>query len=277
MTRRWRDLYEQQAELARGWLEGQAKFARTFAGLGAFDDPESDAGAMAELWRSGFALGGSLGQSLPGMADPESIAGEALDRFLNPMSLALVGGSQVGEAIRRMTEGPRFADLGAIERRMAGVMELWLAAQAAARAYETVVAGAWVEANQRFARELQARYGAGAVPQPKEPIKLWLDLANQTLLETHRSPRFLEAQRELLRHGMDFLLAQREMVEDLVGPAGLPTRTELDEVHRSVHELKRRLRALEKAAAQEASDEHPAPGARATSHTSELTTEGDQR
>ena len=39
---------------------------------------------------------------------------------------------------------------------------------------------------------------------------------------------------------MDFLLAQREVVENLVEPAGLPTRTEIDEVHRSIHELKRR-------------------------------------
>ena len=46
---------------------------------------------------------------------------------------------QVGDAIRRMTEGPRFADVGAAERRMARVMELWLSVQTAARHYESVV------------------------------------------------------------------------------------------------------------------------------------------
>ena len=40
---------------------------------------------------------------------------------------------------------------------------------------------------------------------------------------------------------MDFLLAEREFVEALVEPAGLPTRTEIDEVHRTVQELKRRV------------------------------------
>ena len=30
---------------------------------------------------------------------------------------------------------------------------------------------------------------------------------------------------------MDFLLAERELVEQLVEPAGLPTRTEIDELH----------------------------------------------
>jgi hypothetical protein len=45
----------------------------------------------------------------------------------------------------------------------------------------------------------------------------------------------------------------------MVEPAGLPTRTEIDEVHRSLYELKRRLRALEKAGAKaEGEPEQPA-------------------
>ena len=205
---------------------------------------------MAELWRSWLGLGSSLGATMPGMAQPGQIAGETLGRFLDPMSLLMASGSQVGETIRKMTEGPRFADLGAIERRMGKVMQLWLQVQQAARAYEAVAAGAWHEASQRFAKEYQKLSRAGQAPkQPNEALKLWLDIANQTLLETHRSEPFLAAQGELLRHGMDFLLAEREMIESMVEPAGLPTRTEIDEVHHSVQELKRRVRALEKASA----------------------------
>ena len=66
------------------------------------------------------------------------------------------------------------------------------------------------------------------------------------LMRTHRSTPFLEAQRQLLRAGMDFLLAERKLVEQLVEPAGLPTRTEIDELHNTVHTLKRRVRALER-------------------------------
>ncbi|HSK35512.1 MAG TPA: poly(R)-hydroxyalkanoic acid synthase subunit PhaE, partial [Actinomycetota bacterium] len=235
-------------------MEGQAKLAGTLAGTGQGEGQAgtwgAEAAAMADLWRSWLKLGSSFGSAVPGMGEPGQIAGETLGRFLDPLSLALVGGSQVGETIRRLTEGPRFADLGAIERRMARLMELWLKVQQAARGYEAVVAGAWTEASQRFAEAFQEAARAGKAPaQPKDALKLWLDVANRTLLETHRSERFLAAQAELLRHGMDFLLAEREMVEALVEPAGLPTRTEIDEVHRSVQELKRRVRSLEKAAA----------------------------
>ena len=204
---------------------------------------------MAELWRSWLRLGSSLGAAMPGMAEPGRIAGETLGRFLDPMSLVLAGGSQVGETIRKMTEGPRFADLGAIERRMGKVMELWLRCsrrRAPTRRWSPAPGRRPTSASPRSARSCSGR---PAPTQPKEALKLWLEIANRTLLETHRSEPFLHAQGELLRHGMDFLLAEREMVESLVEPAGLPTRTEIDEVHHSVQELKRRVRALEKASA----------------------------
>jgi hypothetical protein len=249
--RRSRELYEQQTELAKSWLDGQSRLAGTLAKAGTGEDgtgPGQEAAAMAELWRSWLAVGSSLGTAMPGMGEPGKIAGETLGRFLDPMSLALVGGSQVGETIRKLTEGPRFADLGAIERRMAKVMELWLQVQQSARTYEAVVAGAWGEANQRFTAEFNRLAATGEAPKlPKDALKLWLDIANRTLLETHRSERFLTAQGELLRHGMDFLLGERALIEGLVEPAGLPTRSEIDEVHRSVQDLKRRVRVLEKA------------------------------
>jgi polyhydroxyalkanoate synthase subunit PhaE len=262
-ARRSRELYEQQAELTRTWLDGQSKLAGAFAQAGEADAPAGlgvDAAAMAELWRSWLGLGNSLGAAMPGMAEPGRIAGETLGRFLDPMSLVLASGSQVGETIRKMTEGPRLADLGAVERRMGKVMQLWLQVQQAARAYEAVAAGAWQEASQRFAKEYQELSQVGKAPaRPNEALKLWLEIANRTLLETHRSEPFLHAQGELLRHGMNFLLAEREMVESMVEPAGLPTRTEIDEVHRSVQELKRRVRALEKASA--AAEPTPRPAA----------------
>jgi polyhydroxyalkanoate synthesis regulator phasin len=262
-----RELYEQQAELAKTWLAGQSKLAEAFTETGEVDAQTglgANVAAMAELWRSWLGLGNSLSATMPGLAQPGQIAGETLGRFLDPLSLLMASGTQVGETIRKMTEGPRFADLGAIERRMGKVMQLWLQVQQAARAYEAVAAGAWHEASQRFAKEYQKLGQTGKAPkQPNEALKLWLDIANQTLLETHRSQPFLAAQGELLRHGMTFLLAEREMVESMVEPAGLPTRSEIDEIHHSVQQLKRRVRALEKASAAAEPPQRPASPRRA--------------
>lgn len=196
--------------------------------------------AMGEMWRSWMAMAAPPAT----VARPTGPSG--LADFLNPMAMALFGGTQVGDALKNMTEGPRLADAGEAEHRVARLTERWIEVQTASRAYEGVIAAAWITANQNFAGKLQERFNAGDSMQPDDALKLWLETANTTLLETQRSPSFLEAQRQLLRCGMEFLLAQREVVESLVEPAGLPTRTEIDEVHRSIHELKRRLRKLER-------------------------------
>jgi hypothetical protein len=245
MTNRWKDLYNEQAKVAQSWLESQTQLASTLSAMGGDGSMPADAAAMAELWRSAMALGSS-GIGVPGL-EATGIANDTIGKMLDPVSMSLMGGNRVGEAIRRMTEGPRFADVGSIERDMAKVMELYLAVQSSARQYEGVVAQAWVEVNQRFATEVSKRFTSGQTPLPaKDALKAWLDIANDTLMRTHRSTPFLEAQRQLLRAGMDFLLAERKLVEQLVEPAGLPTRSEIDELHNTVHTLKRRLRALER-------------------------------
>ena len=248
-ARRGRELYEQQAEVARTWLDGQSKLASTLGG---------DAGPGGRPWcrccgnGRAVALVADTWAARWGHAVRRRRAGTGRGRharpFLDPVSLALVGGSQVGEAIRKLTEGPRLADR--CDRAADG------------QGHGAVAGGAECGARSRGRgrrgmgrRQPTLRASTRAASRPvrrrpaAEALKLWLEVANQTLLETHRSERFLAAQSQLLRHGMDFLLAEREMVETLVEPAGIPTRTEIDEVHRSLHELKRRVRILEGAAA----------------------------
>ena len=254
MTRGWTDMYDQQAAMAKSWIDGQTELTNTLTGLnGLGANPMEDAAAMSELWRSWTALSGSLGRSMPSISADGGIAAETLGRMTDPLAMSLAGGGQVGDTIRRMTEGPRFADIGAAEHRMAKLMELWMSVQTAARKYEGIVAGAWMRTNREFAREVSSRSRTETeVRGSKQALRLWLEIANQTLVETHRSTEFLDAQRKLLRQGMEFLLAQREFVEALVEPAGIPTRTEMDEVHGTVLSLKRRIRALEKATTKKA-------------------------
>jgi polyhydroxyalkanoate synthase subunit PhaE len=253
-----------QTEMAQSWFG--APFRPKTADNTAMP-PGDAATAMTELWRSWIALSGSLAQAAP----PSATAP------LDPVSLSLLGGSHVGQAIRRLTQGPQFADAGTTERRMAKLTELWLEVQAATRGYEQVISEAWMLASQRFGTALAERHRPGGdALAPKEAARLWLDIADRTLMETHRSEGFLAAQRRLLRSGIDFLLAERELVESVAEPAGLPTRTEIDEVHRSVQELKRRVRTLEKGSlrAERAAPDAGTPGASAM--TPGAMAQGDQ-
>ena len=105
--------------------------------------------------------------------------------------------------------------------------------------------GAWNEAVKRFLREINDTQGT-PITSWRELTDVWVKTANESLLETHRTPEFLEAQRRLTRSGAECRLQEREIVEAFCEMQQTPTRTEMDEVQREVYALRRRLRALER-------------------------------
>jgi hypothetical protein len=81
----------------------------------------------------------------------------------------------------------------------------------------------------------------------RQLLDLWLSTANGALLEMHRSEAFLEAQRRMTRSSAEYQLAEREIAEAFCEMHHIPTRTEMDEVERTVTQLRREIRALRKA------------------------------
>ena len=80
----------------------------------------------------------------------------------------------------------------------------------------------------------------------KAALNLWTDTANRRLLEAQRSEPFLQTQAALIRATTELRMAQQELVEHFGKQYGFPTRTELDDVHRSLTELRRELRAMQR-------------------------------
>ena len=70
----------------------------------------------------------------------------------------------------------------------------------------------------------------------KRALALWTEVANKELLQTQRSEQFLSSQRELIRCSTDLRIAQQDLVEHFGKQYGFPTRTELDDVHRTLTE-----------------------------------------
>ena len=241
-AKRSRELYEQQAELAH--LARWADQAREHLGWrwpGWHGSRCRGHGRAVALLAGGRQLAGQRRARLTGATG--QVASETLGRLLDPLSLALVGGSQVGETIRRMTEGPRLADLGPSS---GAWPRSWSSGcpcsrrHVATRLLSPVLGPRPTGACDRVPGALPcwpgtrpAESSARAVAGCRQP-----DPARDASVGV-----VPESTRRALAPWHEFPLAEREMVEALVEPAGLPTRTEIDEVHRSVQELKRRVRA----------------------------------
>lgn len=186
-----------------------------------------------------------IGTGALGSAEPEGTAEETLRRMMDPSRLLYAGPDEINHAIQRLVEGPEFADIGTLERQLLKATREWLALREASAAYRAVVAGAWARAFETFSKEVVA-----SPPSMKDGVRSmldrWLGIANEELIRTQRTDEFLEAQRKLLRAGVDYRLKERELVEVWCETHSIPTRTEVDDLHRTVHTLNRRVRALEK-------------------------------
>jgi poly[(R)-3-hydroxyalkanoate] polymerase subunit PhaE len=170
-----------------------------------------------------------------------------LARILDPRGW-MSATNEVDEALQRMAEGPRLADLWNVERQFAEVFNAWVRMRQRSFEHNKVMLDAWTRAAGAFAKRLNARIENGEPPldSVRAFLTLWGETANEILLETQRSDAFLETQREVLKASTDLRLAQRKVAEFYSEMYGYPTRAELDDVHKAVTELRRELRALKR-------------------------------
>jgi hypothetical protein len=105
----------------------------------------------------------------------------------------------------------------------------------------------WTTAARRYTERLGELAGKGETPaSQRAALDLWIETANRALLEMQRSERYLASQAQILRASTELRLAQQEVAEYYGQMFGLPTRTELDDVHKSLTELRRELRATQR-------------------------------
>jgi polyhydroxyalkanoate synthase subunit PhaE len=188
-----------------------------------------------------FAKGASAGE-LP--------SPDRLREMFTPASWTGPGSGVLDAALQRVLEGPRYATLWDHDRQLLELQRLTLERDKSIAAYQAVVQKAWAQAFQRFTKALSEDPQAAGQRTWRGLTDQWLAVANDTLIEVHRSDEFVEAQRHMLRAASDRHLQERKMAEAWCEAAHVPTRTEVDELHRTVTELRRELRRLRRAVGQ---------------------------
>lgn len=212
--------------------------------------------SMAQLISAAASMSSELAKKLTGQRgreQPDDIVSAVYGRITDPRQwLAGFGGLE--EALSKAAEGPRLADLFDLERRYARVSRAWLQAKRRTLELNAILLDAWLQAGRRFTEELAGHAGAdGQTLEPKRALAIWTEVANRVLLETQRSEPFLKAQRELIRSTTELQLSQQDLVEHFGKQYGFPTRTELDDVHRTLTEIRREMRKLRRMVPQHAS------------------------
>jgi hypothetical protein len=157
----------------------------------------------------------------------------------------LSAGNEMSEAIEKMAQGPRLADVWDIDRKMALVFGAWMEMRQKLTAYNAVTAAPWNEVSKRFVDAMSAMASEGKpVPNWREAFAKWSEISNEELIRNQRTEGFLQAQKELLQAGLKLRNRQDEVAEAASAMFGLPSRKDIDDVTRQLTELRREVRAL---------------------------------
>ena len=250
---------ENQKGLFQAWAEGKPP---PFAVMGEpppAGEPESQAGLASDLMRRAMEQWTTLAKG--SWPQGGGVDADALKKLFDPAEWKRAG-SHFDMGLEKLTEGPTYATLWDLDRRMLKAQKLWVERARDVEAYYEIVQGAWNKTMQRFMKELNNPKGE-AITNGRGLLDLWLSIAHGALLEMHRSKEFLEAQRRMTRSSAEYQLAEREIAEAFCEMHHIPTRGEMDDVERTVTQLRRELRALKRAgpvpAAKPARPRRPAP------------------
>jgi hypothetical protein len=233
---------ENQKSLFQTWAEGKPP---PFALRG---DPPPEGDPLSDLMKRTMEQWTSLAKDAWTQAGRFDAA--SMQKLFDPAEWKRAG-SHFDMGLEKMAEGPTYATLWDLDRKMLGVQKLWMERARDVEQYWEVVQRAWTSALERFTRALNDDNGE-PIRSGREMLNLWLATANKALVEMHRSAEFLEVQRRMTRSSTEYRLAEREIAEAFCEMHHIPTRTEMDEVQRTVTELRRELRAARRNGANDA-------------------------
>jgi polyhydroxyalkanoate synthase subunit PhaE len=162
--------------------------------------------AFATLWKSALEVSQSITRTMDQGKKPDPLVAELMSKLFDPHAwFSSLGG--MDEALQRMAEGPRLADLWDTERKLFNVFNSWTALRRRSIEHNTVMLEAWMRAAGAFAKTLNYKADRReTLGSWREVLALWVETANSALLETQRSEKYLHSQREILKASVAAIL-----------------------------------------------------------------------
>lgn len=207
---------------------------------------DEQAAGLAEAWKG--AMGpwlswyGALDSAVRSRATPLAEAAAKLwaqpDRMVENLGL-------LSKGFREMAGFPELADMPDIGLKSLPSLEPAMELMAVLQQYLRVATPIWIEACQRFESEASRKRKEGeSFDSASDALELWNNTLDRTLMEFNRSSEFAELQQRYLRAAIHQRSETRRYFEQLAKAVDGPTRPELDDIYRRLHELRRDVAAL---------------------------------
>ena len=117
--------------------------------------------------------------------------------------------------------------------------------------YQVVLVDVWLKALEELTRELASFTEKGETLQNwQQFLQVWSSVFDRVFAQTFRSVDALEVQGKFLNSALTYKLHQQQLIEVFLKMYDLPTRSEVDEIHRSIYEMRKEIKSLKKALAE---------------------------
>lgn len=147
----------------------------------------------------------------------------------------------------RLLESPRMGFSRELEEKLLRGFEAWAELRRASIQFQLVVADIWTDVFEQVLRGLAERaQNDRPIQSLHELLQFWTSVADRQLEAAFSGEKFLQAQRQLFNAAMRYRLHEQQIVEFGLRASYVPTRSEIDEVHRNIYELRKEVRALRK-------------------------------
>ena len=123
-------------------------------------------------------------------------------------------------------------------------VDAWFQLQQANWNYQIVLLEVWVKAVEGLLQTLASE--TDEIQDGRELLRLWSQTFDRMFAEAFLQDESLKARGNFFNAAMSFRQHQQRLTEILLKANDLPTRSEVDEMHRSLYELRREIKTLRK-------------------------------
>ncbi|MCD4687218.1 MAG: class III poly(R)-hydroxyalkanoic acid synthase subunit PhaE [Anaerolineae bacterium] len=134
-----------------------------------------------------------------------------------------------------------------LNEKIAHGFDSWLDFRRASADYQSKLGDMWSEAFEQLMHEMKELSERGEmVSSVRGLLLLWGQVADRVFVKTFRTDEYVQIQGQMLNAAMAYRVQVREIMEYVLNALDLPTRSEVDEAHRNIYELRREVKALKK-------------------------------
>lgn len=124
---------------------------------------------------------------------------------------------------------------------------LWLENQQLSMAYQLLIGEAWIDAFQALMQRLMNMAQKGeTLADQRHLLRIWVEVADEVFIQLFHSEAYAKTQSAYVNSNMALRRQQRELLEVWLRSNDMPTRSDLDEAHHQIYQLRKEVKTLKK-------------------------------